>query len=124
MEFDEKATARVRRALARRRAITEKKMMGALCFLSGGTMCCGITGSALMVRVGRDAFDQALERPHVRPLEFAQRRARGFILVDPPGYRTEIALTRWLEQGLAVAKTLRAGPRNAPPPSDAPRSDR
>ena len=56
MAIDEKAAERVRRVLARRRGITEKKMMGALCFMAGGTMCCGITGSALMVRVGPDEF--------------------------------------------------------------------
>ena len=82
-------------------------MMGALCCLADGAMCCGVTGSALMVRVGRDAFDQALERPHVRPLKIGKRATRGFILVDPPGYRTAAALTRWLEQGLAVAKTAK-----------------
>ena len=114
MAFDEKAAERVRRALARcpgltEKDITEKKMMGALCFLADGAMCCGVTGSALMVRVGRDAFDQALDRPHVRPLEFAQRRARGFILVDSPGYRTAVALNRWLAQGLDVAKRRRTG---------------
>ena len=52
MAIDENAAARLRRGLARRRDITEKKMMGALCFMAGGTMCCGITGLALMVRVG------------------------------------------------------------------------
>lgn len=106
MAFDEKTAERLRRSLGHRRGITEKKMMGALCFMVGGTMCCGVTGAALMVRVGADGFDRALARPHVRPLKIGQRAARGFVLVDPPGYRTEAALLKWIEHGLAVAKTL------------------
>ena len=82
-------------------------MMGALCFMAGGTMCCGITGLALMVRVGDDGFERALAKPHVRPLKIGHRQARGFVLIDPPGYRREASLKKWVEQGLAVAKTLR-----------------
>jgi TfoX/Sxy family transcriptional regulator of competence genes len=107
LAIDEKAVECVRRVLARRRTVTEKKMMGALCFMAGGTMCCGITGNALMVRVGPENYDKALARPHVRPLKIGKRAARGFVLIDPPGYRTEGSLTKWVEQGLAVARALR-----------------
>jgi len=98
----------VRGALGRRRGITEKKMMGALCFMASGAMCCGVTGAALMVRVGTEGFERALTKPHVRPLKIGRRAPRGFVLIDPPGYRTEAALARWLDQGLTTAKTLRA----------------
>ncbi|HEY1506155.1 MAG TPA: TfoX/Sxy family protein [Stellaceae bacterium] len=111
MAIDEKAVARLRAVLARRRGISEKKMMGALCFMAGGAMCCGVTGDALMVRVGRENFAAALARPHARPLKIGKRAARGFVLIDPPGYRTATALTRWVEQGLTVAKALRSAPK-------------
>jgi TfoX/Sxy family transcriptional regulator of competence genes len=114
MAVDEKAAARLRRVLARRRGITERKMMGALCFMAGGTMCCGITGDALMVRVGPENYDKALARPHVRPLKIGKRAARGFVLIDPPGYRTEASLRKWVEQGLAMAKTLGGQPAKRP----------
>jgi TfoX/Sxy family transcriptional regulator of competence genes len=110
MAIDEKAAARLRAVLAKRRNITEKKMMGALCFMAGGTMCCGITSDALMIRVGPENFDKVLARPHVRPLRIGKRAARGFVLVDPPGYRSEAALAKWVEQGLAVAKALAKRP--------------
>jgi hypothetical protein len=69
-------------------------------------MCCGVTGSALMIRVGQENYESALARPHVRPLTIGKRAARGFVLIDPPGYRTEASLAKWIEQGLATAKTL------------------
>jgi TfoX/Sxy family transcriptional regulator of competence genes len=108
LAFDEKAAERVRRALGRRRGITQKKMMGALCFMAGGAMCCGVTGDALMIRVGAKNYAKTLARPHVRPLKIGRRATRGFVLIDPPGYRSEASLLKWVEQGLAVAKMLRA----------------
>jgi TfoX/Sxy family transcriptional regulator of competence genes len=114
LAIDEKAVVRLRRVLARRRNITEKKMMGALCFMAGDTMCSGITGNALMVRVGPENYEKALARPHVRPLKIGKRAARGFVLIDPPAYRTEASLRKWVEQGLAVAKTLGGQPAKRP----------
>jgi hypothetical protein len=98
----------VRRALGRRRGISEKKTMGALCFMASGAMYCGVTGAALMVRVGADGFERALAQPHVRAVKIGRRAARGFVLIDPPGYRSAAALARWIEHGLTTAKALRA----------------
>ena len=108
MAYDEKIADRVRRALAGRRGLAEKKMMGGICFMLAGNMCCGVSGSALLVRVGREAYPSMLTRPHVRPLEFAGRRASGFVLVDPGGTRTERALAAWIERGVEFAATLPA----------------
>ena len=107
MAFDEEAADRVRRAIGHRRGVTDRKMMGALCFVASGTMCCGVTGTALMVRVGPEGFEHALAKPHVRPLKIGRRNARGFVLIDPPGYRTAASLAKWVMHGLAVAQTLR-----------------
>jgi hypothetical protein len=71
-----------------------------------GNMCCGVTGAALMVRVGKDGYAEALAKPHVRPLEFAGRRPGGFVLVDPPGHRTAVLLKTWIQRGIDVATAL------------------
>jgi hypothetical protein len=66
--------------------ILSKRTGWAACALwSAATCVCGVTRSALMVRVGPEAYQQMLTQPHVRPLEFAGRRPRGFVLVDPTG---------------------------------------
>ena len=106
MAYDEKSAERVRRALSGQRGLVERKMMGAVCFMVGGNMCCGVTGNALLVRVGADAYPQTLEEPHVRPMEFAGRRPKGFVLVDPAGWRTDKALGAWVKRGLDFAATL------------------
>ena len=108
MAYDEATAERVRRALAGRRDLVEKKMMGGICFMVSGSMCCGVTGSALMVRVGREAYQRMLAEPHVRPMEFAGRRPTGFVLVDPQGYRTDPALATWIQRGIDFVATLPA----------------
>jgi hypothetical protein len=75
-------------------------------FMVGGSMCCGVTGTALMVRVGPEARERALAQPHVRPMKFAGRALAGFVCVDPEGYRTDKALATWVQRGIDLVATL------------------
>tara|TARA_R110000824_G_scaffold24090_4_gene85370 strand:+ start:729 stop:911 length:183 start_codon:yes stop_codon:yes gene_type:complete len=52
--YDEHLSTRIRNGLSDVGDLREQKMMGPLCFMVGGHMCCGVIGDALMVRVGRD----------------------------------------------------------------------
>jgi TfoX N-terminal domain len=106
MNYDPETAERIRRFLSARPHVTEKKMVGGLSFLISGNMCCGVTGPALMIRVGRDARPQALQQPHVRPMQFAGRNLSAFVCVDPPGFAADETLARWLHQALAFTSTL------------------
>jgi TfoX/Sxy family transcriptional regulator of competence genes len=106
MAYDERTAERVRRVLTGRQDVLEKKMMGGVCFMVSGSMCCGVSKSALMVRVGREAYQQTLTQPHVRPLEFAGRRPIGFVLIDPVGYETDTALAAWIQRGIDFTSTI------------------
>jgi TfoX/Sxy family transcriptional regulator of competence genes len=108
MGYDLKTAERIRRILSSRSDVAEKRMVGGLSFAVGGSMCCGVTGNALMVRVGAEARDRMLARPHVRPMEFAGRALAGFVLIDPEGFRTDAALAAWVQRGLDFAATLPA----------------
>jgi TfoX/Sxy family transcriptional regulator of competence genes len=118
MSYDPGTAARVRRSLAGRDDVLEKKMVGGLSFLVNGNMCCGVTGMALMVRVGADGRQQALAEPHVRPMQFAGRALSGFVCVDPEGFATDDALARWVRRGLDFVSGLPAkAPRATRPPA-------
>lgn len=110
MSFDPEAAARVRRLLAGRDDVAEKKMVGGLSFSVNGNMCCGITGTALMVRVGADGREQALREPHVRPMLLGGRVVSGFVCVEPAGYAADEALARWVQRGLDFVSGLPAKP--------------
>ena len=104
--YDERTAERVRRILSGRRDVVEKRMVGGLSFMVNGSMCCGVTGAALMVRVGSEARERALDQPHVRQMEFAGRPLGGFVCVDPGGYRTDKALATWIQRGIDFVSTL------------------
>jgi TfoX/Sxy family transcriptional regulator of competence genes len=106
MAYDAQTAERVRRVLAGRADIEEKRMVGGLSFSSDGSMCCGVTGPALMVRVGKDGMQQALAQPHVRPMTLGGRTLSGFICVDPASALTDAELTAWVQRGLDVAARL------------------
>ena len=100
MGYDEKTADRVRRILSTGGDVIEKKMFGGLCFMVNGNMCCGLTSTAFMVRVGRDRYEEALAQPHARPMDFTGRPLAGMVYVDPAGYKTDAALAKWVQRGL------------------------
>ena len=108
VSFDADAAERVRRVLSCRGEVVEKRMVGGLSFLVNGNMCCGITGTALMIRVGADSREKALREPHVRPMAFGGRVLSGFICIDPAGYAADDALASWVQRGLDFVSGLPA----------------
>jgi TfoX/Sxy family transcriptional regulator of competence genes len=81
--------------------VFEKKMFGGLCFMVGGSMCCGLTKTDFMVRVGPEQYEDALAQPHARPMDFTGRPLKGMVYVAPQGLRSDAALARWIKRGLA-----------------------
>ncbi len=115
--YSDELAARVRSVLETDPALSERKMFGGLCFMLGGNMTCGIVGDELMVRVGPDDWDDALDQPGAREMDFTGRSMRGMVYVDAPTLRDDAVLERWVERGRAYASSL-------PPKSGAPRSRR
>jgi TfoX N-terminal domain len=83
MAYDATQAERLRRALSGRRAVTEKKMFGGVCFMLRDHMLCGTGWEGFMFRVGEEREPQALARPGATLMEIGGRRMRGFVWVDP-----------------------------------------
>jgi len=113
LNYDREAAERVRRVLSSHDRVVEKRMVGGLSFLVNGNMCCGITDSALMVRVGAEGRERALREPHVRPMQLGGRALSGFIRVDPAGFAADDALASWVQRGLDFVSGLPAKPVRA-----------
>lgn len=111
MAFDEELAARLRDLTAERSDVEEKKMFGGLAFLVGGHMAFGIVGDDLMVRVGPEGHEDALARPHTRPMDFTGRPSRGMVYVSRKGLEGRAALRAWVERGIRYAT---AQPRKKP----------
>jgi TfoX/Sxy family transcriptional regulator of competence genes len=113
MAYDEHLADRVRHALRDDGELTERKMFGGLAFLSRGHMVCGVVHEALMVRLGAEQADAALDQPHVRPMDFTGRPMRGMVFVDPPALTSDAALAAWVGEALAFVAKLPPKVRSA-----------
>lgn len=105
MAYDERLAERVRRILAADPGFGERKMFGGLAFMLDGNMCCGIVDDRLMLRLGADATQQALEKPHVQPMDFTGRPMAGMVYVGAEGVRGK-ALRAWVEQAVGFVRAL------------------
>jgi len=88
-------------------------MFGGLAFLLGGHMFAGVVGNELMVRLGYDAAQQALERDHVREMDFTGRPMKNMIFVQPAGLRGT-ALRSWVTTAADHARSLPPKPPRTP----------
>jgi TfoX/Sxy family transcriptional regulator of competence genes len=106
MAFDAGLADRIRHALPRSRAISERKMFGGLAFLMNGHMFCGIVKNDLMVRLGDELAAAALEQPHTRPMDFSGRPMKSMIYVDAGGVDSDESLRAWVDSSLKFVKKL------------------
>lgn len=108
MAYDDGLAERIREVLREVRGVRERKMFGGLTFTVGGHMCCGVVGDELMVRVGPEAYEGALARPHAREMDFTGRPLAGLVYVARAGIRDRRSLAAWVERGVAFAGSLPA----------------
>lgn len=112
MAFDEQLAARIRELLSARNDVEEKRMFGGLCFMVAGQMAVGVETTKLMVRVGPDAYADALAQPHAEPMDFTGRPLKGFVYVTPAGTKG-VALKKWIDRAIAGAKQKAATKKKA-----------
>ncbi len=108
MSYDANLAARIRDLLESEQGLSERRMFGGIAFLLDGNMCCGVTGTALMLRLGKTGAGAALEQPHVRPMDFTGRPMSTMVYVDPEGTADDEGLSDWISRAVAFVRTLPA----------------
>ncbi len=106
MAYEESLASRVQALLQDLPNVGERKMFGGLAFMVQGNMCCGVRNDELMVRVGADAYGEALSQPHARPMDFTGRPMVGFLYVGSPGLASNQGLAAWVQRSLDFILTL------------------
>ena len=96
MAYDEGVAERLREVFEDRSDIVEKKMFGGIAFMHSGNICCGIVDDMLMARVGPDAYEEALKRPHAREMDFTGKTLKGFVYVEPAGFAEDEQIQYWI----------------------------
>ncbi|SLN40483.1 TfoX/Sxy family protein [Ruegeria meonggei] len=110
MPVDEILNARMRDALSAHVGISEKRMMGGLCFFLNGSMLCGARRhqdgvGRFMFRVGKVNEPAALQDPTAHAVVHGTRKLGGFVRVDEADCKVA-ALLQWLHLCLEHAAAL------------------
>ena len=106
MAYSEDLADRVRALLAGQAGVREQRMFGGLAFMLNGNMACGIMGSELIVRVGKENLDDAMSQPDSRPFDMTGRPMRSFVCVAEEGLATDEGLALWAGRGITYAVSL------------------
>jgi hypothetical protein len=110
MAYDEELAARMRDRFDGMPGVSEKKMMGGVCFMIDGNMLGAArrmkSGEAhFMFRVGKDNEAEALRLPGTRPMTHGGRKMGGFIYLDEEAAE-EAAMRALTSLTLAYVTTL------------------
>ena len=108
MAFNEILAARIRDALARKKGIEEKKMFGGVGFLLNGNLLVGVWKASLVVRLGPDEGEEAMQEPHVKEFDISGRPMRNWVLVEPAGVEDDGQLSAWIERAARFVGALPA----------------
>jgi TfoX/Sxy family transcriptional regulator of competence genes len=106
MAYDQGLAQRVREILAHTTGFSEKKMFGGICCLIHGNMACGILNDDVIVRVGKDNYEDALTQPHTRIFDLTGRPMNGWIVLTPEGHASDKDLLDWVKKGVEFARSL------------------
>ncbi|QGQ21685.1 TfoX/Sxy family protein [Gimesia benthica] len=106
MAYDEALADRIHQLLCRRAGYSQRKMFGGICFLLNGNMCCGVTGTNLMLRLGEKNAAQALQEPFTHEMDFTGKVMKSMIYVKAEGTQEDIDLKEWVNQAVKFVRTL------------------
>lgn len=83
-------------------------MFGGVCFLLNGNLLVGVWKDSLIARVGKDAYDDALQEEHVREFDITGKPMKGWVMVQPDGIDSDLQLSHWIDLATQFVRTLPA----------------
>jgi TfoX/Sxy family transcriptional regulator of competence genes len=110
MPYDEELAQRFRERIEGMEGVSEKQMMGGVCFMLNGHMIGGSQRTKdgegrFLFRVGKENQAAALSRRGARVMEQGGRQMRGFIFVCEDDC-DDAAMKEWISLALAYVSTL------------------
>lgn len=108
MAIDDILVERVSDRLVPLEGVTEKKLFGCACFLLQGNVVAGVWRQWLVVRVGREEYEYALQDRHANPFDITGKPLRGWVRVEPEGVERDEKLGDWIGRAVTFVSTLPA----------------
>lgn len=106
MPYDKSLADRLQSLLKPRKGFSQKEMFGGVGFLLNGNMCVGVYKAFLILRLGKEEADRALNQKHVIPFDITGRVMSGWVMVEKEGIDSEDNLRSWVEAAARFVQTL------------------
>ncbi len=84
----------------------KKKMFGGVCYLTNGNMAFGIYKDFLIVRLEKTDSEKYLKQKYVKPFDITGKVMKGWVMVEPDGFKTKDKLIKWANRGIEFAEKL------------------
>jgi len=108
MAYSQALARRIRILLSEQSGWTEKVMFGGIGFLLHGNMAVGVHHDSLIVRVGAQNYEHALQERFVRPFDMTGRPMTGWVEVNAQGCASDAQLRSWVQRGVSFVEGLPA----------------
>jgi TfoX/Sxy family transcriptional regulator of competence genes len=106
MTYIEEIEVRIKKIVTGWKNTAAKKMFGGVCHLLIGNMFCGAYKDYLILRLGEDNAENALQSSFVRPFDITGRPMKGWVMVETEGFKSDDELRNWLNQDLLFRQRL------------------
>ena len=106
MPYDKEIDNRVQKIVSRWKGMITKKMFGGVCHQLNGHILSGVIQDKLILRLGVDEAEKALNEKDVVPFDITGRPMKGWVMVAKNGFETDAALKSWLARAKTFVKTL------------------
>lgn len=109
MAYNEYLADKLRQSLKERKvSFIEKKMMGGLCIMVDDKMCLGVIKDDLMARIGPHVYDEFLQKPGARIMDFTKRPMKGYVYANAIAWEDSDQLALWINQCLEFNKEAKS----------------
>jgi TfoX/Sxy family transcriptional regulator of competence genes len=85
--------------------VIPREMFGGVCYLLNGNMVCGVYKDFLILRLGSEGAEAALEQPLVRAFDITGRAMKGWVMVEERACEGK-RLEEWLNKARAFVSSL------------------
>ncbi len=106
MAYDQEIDNRVQKIISCWKGMETKKMFGGVCHQLNGNIVSGVIKDKLILRLGVEEAEKALQQKEVVPFDITGRPMKGWVMVAKEGFDRDEALNAWLDQAKAFVKTL------------------
>lgn len=106
MPFDKALAERIGAALADQPGLSARKLFGAYGFFIDGNLCAGVHSDRLLIRTTPERYEAMLAHADTQRFPPDGRAMNNWLTVDPEAIAEADDLLFWMEESLAIARSL------------------